>query len=182
MKIWGHKTEAMFDLWSIKHFLMGIALTATAYFIIKIIFKKDTLSEPARKKLSLVIVLLLSISWEMVEHYLEQNLFGKVITDWFAGTEHWTNRIFGDNLLVLLGWFVYHKNHGKILLWFEKIFSFAFLFVHIVIFPNSMYLHDVFGIYTLLGVPIFLAVFAPVYFLSGKVVRKNSFEKFSEKC
>jgi hypothetical protein len=81
-----------------------------------------------------------------VEHYLEAGilpgLIGERITYWFQGVEHWTNRLIADNIMILLGWFIYTKQNK--LFWAARIFSTLWMLVHIFVFPHSMYLHTLF--------------------------------------
>ena len=144
MLLWGCKDVAMFDLWSIEHFINGIAAAGGAALIINKCFKKIDFNPENRKLVNFLIVLALSLLWECVEHYLESGLIikgavGDRVTYWFQGVEHWTNRLFGDTLTVLLGWGVYHWKNKLALP--AKIFSLVWMIVHIFVFPHSMYLH-----------------------------------------
>jgi len=142
MLIWGHKTEAMFDLWSLEHFANGICVAAYAVLITGIILKESELEPAPRKIINFIVVLTLSLFWECVEHYIEAGVLpgaaGARVTYWFQGVEHWSNRIIGDTLMVMLGWYVYTKK--KALAFPAKVFSLVWLLLHIFIFPDSMYL------------------------------------------
>ena len=144
MLLWGHKTIAMFDLWSIEHFINGIAIAGTAVLLTKVIFKKTEISKEAKMKVSFIMVFALSLLWECVEHYIEAGILpgaaGERVTYWFQGVEHWSNRLIGDTLTVMLGWYVY--NRKNILAIPAKILSVVWLLIHIFAFPHSMYLHD----------------------------------------
>jgi len=143
MLLWGYKTEAMFDLWSIEHFINGIAAAGAASLIIRTAFKKKGFSSETQKIISFFLVLAAAFLWECTEHYLEAGILpgviGDKVTHWFQGVEHWSNRLIGDTLTVMLGWCVY--NWKKKLFIPAKIFSIAWLAVHIFVFPDSMYLH-----------------------------------------
>lgn len=137
MQLWGDKTVSMFDIWSFEHVLAGIAFTGTVCFILKL-FKK-----PARQFAdvnTLMPILMLCFLWEMLEHYLETGLFGKNVEFWFHGVEHWSNRLLGDSLAVLIGAYLYFK--WPKILWPLKAVSIAWLTVHILWFPHSMYLQQ----------------------------------------
>jgi len=143
MLFWGDKTEAMFDLWSVEHFINGIALAGTAALITKKILKKFECSPEVQKIFGFIIVLTAALLWECVEHYLESGVLagaaGERVTHWFQGVEHWSNRLIGDTLTVILGWYLY--NRKKSLALPAKIVSLVWMIVHIFIFPDSMYLH-----------------------------------------
>ena len=144
MLLWGCKTEAMFDLWSIEHFINGIALAGGANLITGFVSKKTELSRGARKTVSFLLVLSIALLWEALEHYLESGLLpgaaGERVTYWFQGVEHWSNRLIGDTLTVMLGWRVYQwKNCLAIP---AKIVSGAWVLVHVAFLPHSMYVHN----------------------------------------
>jgi len=143
MVLWGYKTVAALDVWSIEHFIMGINLGALSTFLVKKWNKKEEIPESLQIKFSFILVLMMAFFWEVLEHYIEVGLFGPVLEYWFQGVEHWSNRIISDNLMVMLGWFVYQKRNKMV--WFGRIFSIIWLFFHIVIFPHSMYLHTLMG-------------------------------------
>jgi hypothetical protein len=143
MGLWGFKTEAAFDVWSIEHLMMGISLASVSFMVIKKWKKKEEISASLEKKISFLMVLAIAFFWEALEHYIELGLLGPKIEYWFQGVEHWSNRLIADNLMVMCGWFIYIKKNK--IIWFAKIFSFIWAFFHIIIFPHSMYLHTLFG-------------------------------------
>ena len=76
--------------------------------------------------------------WETLEHYLETGLVGDAVVYWFQGVEHWSNRLIADPLMIFAGtWLAYHHRWLNVP---AKIFSAAWLIVHIFVFPHSMYL------------------------------------------
>ncbi len=139
MTLWGLKTEAAFDIWSIEHIIMGISVGWLAKIITEKLTCKENISEQLFIRISFIITLLIAYIWECFEHYLETGLAGDVVTTWLQGVEHWSNRLIFDNLMVLCGWYIY--NTKRKVLAFARVFSFVWLFVHIFIFPHSMYLH-----------------------------------------
>ena len=145
MLIFGHKTVAMFDLWSIEHFINGIWCGYAAEKIIRKIFGSQELDHKTRMVVSFLIVLAAIMLWECAEHYVEAGvlpgMIGARVTHWFQGVEHWSNRLIGDTITIFLGWIVYHKKNYLGVP--AKIFSYVWLGVHIFIFPDSMYLHRV---------------------------------------
>jgi hypothetical protein len=148
MLLFGFKTEAAFDLWSLEHLANGIAMAAAAEFVTRK-FVKDALDDkPAlRQAFTFLLVLVFSLFWENAEHYVEAGLLpgaiGAAITYWFQGVEHWTNRLLADNFMILLGWFIYtrHTRRERIF-WGARAFSTLWMAVHIFIFPHSMYLQE----------------------------------------
>lgn len=143
MLFWGYKTEAMFDLWSIEHFINGIAMAGMAAMVTRRIFRKIVCGPEGQKIFSFVLVLTAALLWECAEHYLESGVLtgaiGERVTHWFQGVEHWTNRLIGDTLTVMLGWCLY--NWKKNLAMPAKIVSLIWMVIHIFVFPDSMYLH-----------------------------------------
>ncbi|MDR3160703.1 MAG: hypothetical protein LBU28_03715, partial [Spirochaetaceae bacterium] len=124
MLIWGFKTEAAFDVWSLEHLANGIAMGAVARRVTAAWFPQP-LTPGQRRFVEFILVLLLALSWENIEHYVEAGvlpgLIGERITFWFQGVEHWTNRLIADTLMVLLGWYIYTKQNR--LFWIARIFS-----------------------------------------------------------
>lgn len=152
MLLWGFKTEAAFDVWSLEHFLNGISIAAFAdlgftRLMLWTRLGKKGFTEEQKGIVIFILVLAVSLFWENAEHYIEAGILpgaiGARITYWFQGVEHWSNRLIADTLMVLLGWYVYTKK--KNFAWAAKILSTLWLLVHIVVFPHSMYLHTLFG-------------------------------------
>jgi hypothetical protein len=141
--LWGYKTEAIFDIWSLEHFVNGIAFAGFVELIIRRIFNKDEINPSSWKIINLAFVLVLALFWECMEHYLEAGIvpgaIGARITFWFQGVEFWLNRLVGDTLTVTLGWYVYIRKNEFALP--AKIFSALWMIVHLFVFPDSMYLH-----------------------------------------
>jgi len=140
MLVWGLKTEAAFDVWSIQHLMMGVSLACIAELAVNLLSRRETMSEALKVKFSFIIVFLCAAIWEIFEHYVELGLLGGKVAHWFQGQEHWTNRLIFDNVMVMLGWFVFQKNNRFV--WFARVFSCVWLFFHIAVFPHSMYLHE----------------------------------------
>lgn len=121
--LFGDKTVALFDIWSIEHLMVGIVL---AFVLNKF---------ASNKKENLLWLLLISVFWECCEHYFEEGLLGGKIQNWFAGTEYWANRLIGDNLVLILGYFIYKKYPKSI--YFALVLSGIFLLLHLC-YPSSM--------------------------------------------
>lgn len=66
--LWGLKTTAWFDWWSIEHILSGVSAGSA----VDIHHQKKQISCPKLKQhFDVYAVLLLAYMWEVVEHYLE---------------------------------------------------------------------------------------------------------------
>lgn len=140
--LWGIKTEAAFDVWSIEHIIMGISVAWLAQIIVNKIVGQEQVSETLKKRISFFITLMIAYMWETLEHYLETGLAGQTVEYWLQGVEHWSNRLISDNLMVLSGWYIYQQQNK--MLAFARVFSAIWLIVHIFVFPHSMYLHELF--------------------------------------
>ena len=143
--IWGFKTVAIFDVWSFEHLLSGISIGALVVRSnIKVFANKLHLDQRDIKThyFDLIFVLLAAYAWETVEHYLESGIAGNVVTYWFQGVEFWANRILADPLMTVAGYYIAIGNPKLVIP--ARIFSIIWLIVHLFIFPNSMYLHEIF--------------------------------------
>ncbi len=133
--IFGEKTVAWFDVWSLEHFVAGMSAAALILWFMrkKGYDEKDSL-------LFYGLLLCITFAWEMLEHYLEAGVTGNEwLTYWFQGVEFWGNRLITDPLLVVAGSMVALR-YKKLFLP-ARLFSIAWLVVHVFIFPHSMYLH-----------------------------------------
>jgi hypothetical protein len=141
--IWGLKTQAIFDVWSIEHVLSGISIgwfvrVRNDHEMEKILGKKNNVIS---KWFDVTGVLWIAFMWEAVEHYLETGLLGFKVEYWFQGVEFWGNRLLADPLLLLFGYWI-AKRYPKYVLP-ARILSAIWLLVHIFLFPDSMYLQRV---------------------------------------
>ena len=137
MEFWGHKTDSFLDVWSIEHLFMGIGIGSICFGISKFM-NRDKPEQVVQS--AFLLAFCLSFFWEMIEHYLETGLAGNVVQQWFAGVEHWSNRLISDHIMVLAGLLIYQS--CQFLLWPARIFSLAWLYIHIFVFPDSMHLHS----------------------------------------
>lgn len=138
MIIFGDKTVALFDLWSLEHFFTGCntALLAT-YFV-----KKYWPNQDKKITFTLQVLLLLSLElfWESLEYYLEDGISYDAVTYWFQGVEYIGNRLITDPIITVSGLFFIRKfPHVR---WFSTIFSIAWLYIHIFVFDNCMALQN----------------------------------------
>ena len=142
---WGHKTIALFDVWSFEYFLSGISIGAITQRFNGKIWAKPLQNHSHRKQLSfyldILTVLFLSFLWEATEHYFEVGLLGAKVEYWFQGVEAWMNRPISDPLLVLFGYLLSLRAPNFIL--YARLLSLTFLIIHIFYFPHSMYLHEI---------------------------------------
>lgn len=135
MELWRWKTVALFDVWSIEHFLTGVTVGAVVLYL--------SCKKPHSHLKFLMAVLAVAYAWEFVEYNLEMGRSGiEAVTYWFQGVEYWPNRLGSDPALVLLGAFVALR--------FEKVrlparmTSFTWMGAHVLVFPHCMYLHTLF--------------------------------------
>ena len=141
--IWGLKTAALMDVWTIEHILSGLSVGQGVrkknhnVFLKKLGLAKESIQT---KYFDLLGVLFLAYAWETIEHYLETGLAGKAVEFWFQGVEFWGNRIIFDPLMLVLGYFIARK-YPKLVLP-ARLLSLAWLVTHVLFFPHSMYLHE----------------------------------------
>ena len=98
----GDRTRAAFDLWSLQHFCAGILLGA--------LLMRTPIGSAPRPSFALFGVLL-ALSWEAAELAMEAGWLGAAISHWKDGFEHWSNRLFGDPLMVTSGCLVARRFH-----------------------------------------------------------------------
>jgi len=131
----GHKTAAMFDLWSVQHFFSGIFLSPICCFIM------DPKNRSPKLFVWLVAMIYFIFSWEIYELFAETNGFGPLITTWKDGFEHWSNRLISDPLLVLIGGVTQRNFNSKKLLRVAIIYTSLWAFIN-VLAPTCMYIQE----------------------------------------
>jgi hypothetical protein len=146
--IWGYKTVAVFDVWSVEHFLSGISVgtlvlinnhKSLGEFFLSLKGKLDGRTINFLKyKYDLIFLLFLAYIWETFEHYLEAGMAGAKAEYWFQGVEFWPNRLLADPAMLVLGYL--SAKHWPRTIWPARILSLVWLIVHIFIFPHCMYL------------------------------------------
>lgn len=145
-QLWWLKTVSFFDIWSIEHFMTGIMLAFFAGIIFEKAFSWERESLSLKRKITFLMVLAMSFYWEILEHYLETWLWWGAVQYWMQWVEHWSNRLISDHLMVMSGWFVYQRfidqKHPKLIRWVQ-VFSATWLFLHVFVFPHSMYLQNI---------------------------------------
>lgn len=96
--LFGERSNAIFDLWSLQHCMSGVILGALI-----------TTIKPSLKKRRIVFfayILTVAYLWELLELTMELGWFGHSIASWKGGFEHWGNRLMGDPVMVLIGGFI----------------------------------------------------------------------------
>lgn len=157
MQLFGMKTQAWFDIWSVEHFLSGMSvMTLAGWMAMRLMlhahqkmpltteenirFQKHPLFAP----IALLTTFLIAYMWEPAEFYMEAGYTNNdAITYWFQGVEFWGNRMLGDPLLTLAGG--YTALIVPKLIWPARLCSLSWLLAHIFIFPHSMYLQESFS-------------------------------------
>jgi len=143
--IWGLKTAAIMDVWTIEHILTGISVGHTVRKNNHKVFKEKLGLEKHHiitRHFDIVGVLFLAYLWETIEHYLEIGVLGETVQFWFQGVEFWPNRIIFDPAMLVIGYLI-AKKYPKLVMP-ARLLSLTWLMVHIFIFPHSMYLHSIF--------------------------------------
>ncbi len=102
--LFGDRTEATFDLWSIQHFASDVIMGA-----IVVAYNKRPLWRTVRSIDIIYRLFIIAIWWEFAELMMESGTFGPAIAHWKHGFEHWSNRFVGDPLMVVLGGVVAKK-------------------------------------------------------------------------
>lgn len=92
MKLFGHKSEALFDWWSLGHAVLYFGIT-------------EFYLEQFSIELALLVCIILGYFWEYIERNLEE---AKWLTSrgYFSVKESWHNRYIGDMASDLIGFFV----------------------------------------------------------------------------
>lgn len=138
IQLFGHKSVALFDVWTIEHFFSGANL-CVLFILLR---SRFNLGDDPKTKLMLefFFVLTIELFWEVTEHYLEAGAIIPSVEYWFQGIECYANRAISDPIITMAGFFFIRKFMQ--FRTFSSIFSAIWLFFHIVIFPHSMYLQD----------------------------------------
>ena len=143
--LWGLKTEALFDVWSIEHLLSGLSVGNIVMSLHRHLYTRYFGLERSKIRTSyfdVISVLFLAYLWETAEHYMETGLVGTVVADWFQGVEFWANRMIADPLASVLGYYIAQRFPPLVNV--ARGLSLVWLVVHIFVFPHSMYLHTLF--------------------------------------
>jgi len=97
VQLFGHKSMAIFDVWTISHVVTGAVLSYVA-----IAMRSINLQHP------IMLLLVVSLSWEIVEHYIEAAELA-ALSNWFAGEEILLNRLVADQVAVVSGFYLIKK-------------------------------------------------------------------------
>ena len=140
--LWGYKTQALFDVWSIEHVLSGVSVGSAVRKHHRRLFDRILGRGHAIESwhLNVTGVLFLGYAWESVEHYLESGLAGGEVEYWFQGVEMWGNRLVTDPLMLVVGYWIAKKHHSAV--WPCRIASLTWLLIHIFALPHSMALQE----------------------------------------
>lgn len=126
-QLFGERSNAVFDLWSLQHFCSGILLGSLITYV------------ASGRRLSwqnfLLATLLIALAWEAIELAMEAGVFGAVIATWKGSFEHWGNRLIGDPLMVATGSLVARRFRSA---WKWILLPAAIWFTLNALSPNSM--------------------------------------------
>jgi hypothetical protein len=141
--VWGLKTDAIFDVWTIEHILSGISVGGFALDFIRRTLPENISNVPDKylRQLEITVVLLMAFAWEAVEHYLETGVAGTTVEFWFQGVEFWPNRLLSDPLMLVLGYMIALRWEAAVTP--ARIASAVWILIHVFAFPHSMYLHEI---------------------------------------
>jgi hypothetical protein len=137
MEFIGHKNVAIFDLWSICHFLCGVALASILPGITSNkTYESEKNFDLKNELFTVILVLVIAYSWELLEFFCETGGAGKQIAYWLQGKEYYLNRLFGDPFLLLIGYIV-GRNTPRFV-WPARVILFVWIWVFVFILPHSM--------------------------------------------
>lgn len=140
MELWGEKTVAWFDVWSVEHFIAGMAFGSLWLWLARLQAERGQYHPATQQHLYVANILALAYLWEAVEFYIEAGYVWDRATYWMQGVEFIGNRLLTDPLLTLAGALAVQRK--IVLRHFARIFTLLWLGTHIFVFPHSMYLHD----------------------------------------
>jgi hypothetical protein len=143
MMLVGPKTVSWFDIWSLDHFLSGIAIASLCALLADKVLLKGLPELPpsAKKRFYILTILMIEYMWEGIEFYMETGYTHvHAITYWLQGVEFWGNRLITDPLITVAGGIV--GMHRRSLILPARILSLAFILTHVFLFPHCMYLQD----------------------------------------
>ncbi len=145
--LWGLKTVAVFDVWSLEHFMAGMSVGGFIQAASNRVFRDIPVLE-GRQDIAwwsdLSACLFLAYLWEAIEHYLENGTAGVAVEYWFQGIEFWANRLIADPALLVLGMALVRRHPW--LAWPTRGASMIWLGIHVFVFPHCMYLYELFDI------------------------------------
>ena len=128
--MFGHKTDAWLDIWSLQHIFFGLLVSA---------FLGRRLKKCGPKVLLLAIAA--EYSWEVVEFHLETGHAGRAIAVWFAGQEFIGNRLLVDHVLTCsLGYLLCRLAPQAVSA--ARVMTLVWWSFHIAVAPDCMYLMD----------------------------------------
>lgn len=143
MVLFGNKTVAWFDVWSVEHFVSGVGLSVVfAYFartLYVVSFDGKAKTDELSIRYYLPLFLSLAYCWEALEFYAEAGYTNiDAVTHWFQGVEYWANRLITDPIMLVMGAML-GLRQTKFVFW-ARGFSVIWLYFHLAVFPDSMYL------------------------------------------
>lgn len=127
----GDRSDAIFDLWSIQHFLSGILVGSILAYV-----RIDLSASWHGFALRMFIF---AFIWEAAELTMEAGWLGTSVAAWKKGYEHWGNRFIGDLLMVTLGGLLAGKYRNA---WKWALMPAAVWFIGNVLSPHSMWVQE----------------------------------------
>ena len=188
--LFGDKTTAWFDIWSIQHIM------SLMWVIVR--FEqglRPRVSPRPAGLLGLLVALCLGFAFEPIERLAELGYAGSAVAQWFAGEEYWANRWIADTIVCGVAAYLLSRNRPW-LVYAARQYSVSWMLLHVLLAPHSMYLQrpevwenpltwiTVFGFCLLCGVTMldmrrgFLQNYAPgAMYVVGTGFRRHPFDE-----
>lgn len=122
--LFGHHTLAVFDLWIIGHFILGIIFGGAWQLV-----TREAFEGPWYLARWFLLAVIMMVIWEYMEFMIEIGVFGEAAARWQGGVEHWTNRYIADIVLATIGCIAF-RYQPKIL-WPTVFIGTAWLLLHL---------------------------------------------------
>lgn len=112
IELFGGKATSWFDIWSLVHFVSGLAISSFFFDFVKRKLPNgiqnphsiNILGHCFYLWLDTLLIICFAYSWEFIELFLEKGLLGSNVMFWFNGIEFPANRFLTDPLLTYLGY------------------------------------------------------------------------------
>lgn len=128
--LFGHHAVALFDLWIIGHFILGVIFAGAWHLA-----TREAFEGPWYMARWFLLALASMCAWELIELLLELGFFGPAAAEWQHGVEHWSNRYVADIGLAVLGCIAYR--YRPRIFWPTVVIGTLWLGMHLCL-PNVM--------------------------------------------
>lgn len=102
-RLFGERTYAAIDAWTLQHFLTGVVCGRPFMRVLE--WWNDDFANELKHDISQLVafILIFAFGWEGLEVLMDNGTFGADIAVWKVGFEHMTNRFITDPAMVLGG-------------------------------------------------------------------------------